>query len=90
LGDAVLSELSQRRLPQLAPPAESLHDLVLRRQELMLDREVAVRTLALRQAEGDPAAQSELLRQIQEFKQGIQGLRRERRDRTLVKPEETA
>ena len=90
LGDAVLSELSQRRLPQLAPPAESLHDLVLRRQELMLDREVAVRTLALRQAEGDPAAESELLRQIQEFKQGIQGLRRERRDRTLVKPEETA
>jgi hypothetical protein len=56
----------------------------------MLDREVAVRTLALRQAEGDPAAESELLRQIQEFKQGIQGLRRERRDRTLVKPEETA
>lgn len=87
-GDAVLSELSQRRLLQLAPPEESLRDLILRRQELMLEREVAVHTLALRQAENDPMAVSGLLKQIQQFKQEIQGLRKERRDRSLVKPEE--
>ncbi|HXB97259.1 MAG TPA: hypothetical protein VNZ54_04350 [bacterium] len=88
LGDALLSRLSQGSLPQLAPPEESLHDLILRRQELLLEHEVAVRTLALRQAEGDPAAEAELLKQMQAFKQAIQGLRRERRERPLARPEE--
>ncbi|HXC65112.1 MAG TPA: toprim domain-containing protein, partial [bacterium] len=90
LGDALLSRLSHGSLPQLAPPEESLHDLILRRQELLLEHEVAVRTLALRQAEGDPAAEAELLKQMQAFKQAIQGLRRERRERPLARPEEKA
>jgi DNA primase len=90
LGEALLSRLSAGSLPQLAPPEESLHDLILRRQELLLEHEVAVRTLALRQAEGDPAAESELLKQMQAFKQAIQGLRRERRERPLARPEEKA
>jgi len=90
LGDALLSRLSHGSLPQLAPPEESLHDLILRRQELLLEHEVAVRTLALRQAEGDPAAEAELLKQMQAFKQAIQGLRRERRERPLARPEENA
>ena len=87
VGDALLAELSQRRLAQLAPPHESLRELLLRRQELMLDQTVSARTTALRQ-ETDGAKASALLQEIQQFKQAIQDLRRERHDRNLARPEE--
>ncbi|HTB22674.1 MAG TPA: DNA primase [bacterium] len=79
LGDALLSELIQRRLPQLAPPMDSLHDILRRRQKLQLERQAAARTLALRQAGGDEALKSSLLKEIQAFRQAIQELRNERR-----------
>jgi DNA primase len=78
-GDALLSELSQRRLPQLAPPLESLQDILRRRQELLLEREVSARTLALRQAGSDPAASAVLLKELSDYRQAIQELRNERR-----------
>jgi DNA primase len=78
-GDALLSELSQRSLPQLAAPSESLREILRRREELLLEMEVAVRTLALRQAGTDQAATAPLLKELQAFKQAIQELRNERR-----------
>jgi DNA primase len=89
-GDALLSELSQRRLPQLAPPEDSLRDIVRRRAELMLEREVALKTLALRQSEQDPALAGALLKEIQQIKKAIEELRKERRERPLTRPEEVA
>ena len=89
-GDALLSELSQRRLPQLAPPEESLRDIVRRRTELMLERDVTAKTLALRQGEQDPALAGALLKEIQQIKKAIEELRKERRERPLTRPEEVA
>jgi len=77
--DALLSDLSQRRLSQLAPPQESLKDILLRRQELLLEKAVAERTLALRQAGTDQAATSALLKELQALKHAIHELRTERR-----------
>lgn len=78
-GDALLSELSQRRLSQLAPPSDSLRDILRRREELLLEIEVASLTLDLRQAGKDETATSPLLKKLQAFKQAIQELRNERR-----------
>jgi DNA primase len=78
-GESLLRELSQRRLSQLAPPQDSLRDILRRREELRLEREVAVLTLALRQAGPDQAHTDSLLKQLQAFKQAIQELRNERR-----------
>jgi DNA primase len=89
LGDALLAELSQRRLPQLAAPQESLYELVKRRQELIIKQEVALRRAALRQ-ENDPQRATALLTEIQQFEQAIQDLRRERHSRSLARPEEEA
>jgi hypothetical protein len=74
-GESLLRELSQRRLPQLAPPLDSLRDLQRHREVLHLEREVAVLQLALRQAGPDKAQTDSLLKKIQAFKQAIQEMR---------------
>ncbi len=79
IGDAVLSAVGQGSVPQLVPAAESLKELLTRRQELLLEREVASRTLALRQAAGDKLASAALLKELQAFKAAIESLRNERR-----------
>jgi hypothetical protein len=78
-GESLLRELSQRRLPQLAPPLDSLRDILRRREELRLEREVALLTLALRQAGPDQAHTDSLLQKLQAFKRAIQELRNVRR-----------
>lgn len=89
LGDALLSELSQRRLPQLAPPQDSLRELQLRRQELIVEAEIVARRLALRQ-EVDGEKAKAILQEIQHFEHARQDLRRERHERGLARPEEPA
>jgi DNA primase len=80
LGDAVLAELSQRRLPQLADPHESLAELVKRRQELLVEARIAAVKLALRQ-EQDRRKQLALLAELQQYEIARQELRRERMER---------
>jgi hypothetical protein len=75
-----LAELSQRRLPQLADPHESLAELVKRRQELLVEARIAAVKLALRQ-EQDRRKQLALLAELQQYEIARQELRRERMER---------
>ncbi|MGH7442894.1 MAG: DNA primase, partial [bacterium] len=79
-GEAVLRDLSQRRLLQIAPSEDTLRDILARRQERLLEREAESRVLALRQAVGDAAMATRLLGELQGYKQAIEELRSERRN----------
>jgi DNA primase len=87
LGDHLLSELSQRRLPQLAAPSESLYELIKRRTEVLLEWKRQQLKLALQQ-EQDPARVSALLAEQQQLLQAIQDTRKERHNRGLARTEE--
>jgi DNA primase len=88
-GDHLLAELSQRRLPQLASPAETLFELTKRRTEVLLDWKRQSTKLALQQ-EQDPAKATALLAELQQLQQAIQETRKERHNRGLARTEENA
>jgi DNA primase len=89
VGDHLLAELSQRRLPQLASPAESLYELTKRRTEVLLDWKRQSTKLALQQ-EQDPVKATALLGELQQLQQAIQETRKERHSRGLARTEENA
>jgi DNA primase len=89
LGENLLSELSFQplELPEGLKPNELLHDLLLTRQERMLERDLVNYKLAGAQAEGQEVI--EIAKKVQLLNEAIKDLRLERRQKHLANNEES-